>query len=202
MRIGLLGPAEGNVALLGAAAEFLLRTKEADQVLYLGADDGAELVTRKLSAALLGGDDADDSFLTQAVGAATSDEVRRVRELLAREESVRRFHALRKLPPAPARAVEIFDDKVVLFVHDKATLDAEDIANAALLVYGKSKVPALNRFGPRAFFTPGPLRSGVIALLEREPDGNIALSQFEPDTKVLRCRDLLLAHHARMVVLS
>lgn len=202
MRIGLLGPAEGNVALLGSAAEFLLRSKGADQVLYLGADDCAELVSRKLSAALLGGEDADDAFLDQAAAAAAHSDLRRIGEVLAREESVRRFQALRKLPPAPARAVEIFDDKVVLFVHDKATLDAEDIANAALLVYGKSKLPALNRFGPRAFFTPGPLRSGVIALLEREPDGNIALSQFEPDTKALRGRDLLLAHHARMVVLS
>jgi hypothetical protein len=202
MRIGLLGPAEGNIAQLGAAAEFLLRSKEADQVIYLGADDCAEHVSRRLSQALLGGEDADDAFLTQAVLSATAADPRRIDDLLSRDASVRRFAALRTLPAAPARAVELIDDKVVMFVHDKATLDPEDIANAALLVYGKSKLPALNRFGPRAFFTPGPLRNGVIALLEREADGNIVLSQFEPDSKATRSRELLLAHQARMVVLS
>jgi len=44
---------------------------------------------------------------------------------------------VRRLPPPPARAIEMIDDRVVLLVHDKAVLDEEDIANAHLIVYGK-----------------------------------------------------------------
>ena len=60
---------------------------------------------------------------------------------------------------------------MVLFVHDKSILDEEDIANASLIVYGKASESDLRRFGRRAFFTPGPLAGGRVAVLESSDDG-------------------------------
>ena len=81
-------------------------------------------------------------------------------------------------------------------------LDEEDIANAFLVVYGRSKACALNRFGPRTFFTPGPLKAGRIAVLEPEADGALAIAQFNPHTGEPAGRDTLLSRQARLVVQS
>ena len=62
-------------------------------------------------------------------------------------------------------------DRMVLFVHDKAILDEEDIANAHLIVYGRASESDLRRFGRRAFFTPGPLKGGRVGVLEATDDG-------------------------------
>ena len=99
-------------------------------------------------------------------------------------------------------AVEVCDEKVVLFVHDKAHLDEEDIANAFLVVYGRSKALALNRFGPRSFFTPGPLSGKRVAVLEREPDGTLALAMFNPETGEPAGHETLVTRRSRVVVQS
>ena len=55
MRIGLLGPADGNLTLLREAAEFLLRDYGVDQAVYLGPDDGAvELVVEQWAQQVMG----------------------------------------------------------------------------------------------------------------------------------------------------
>ena len=74
----------------------------------------------------------------------------------------------------------MIDDRIVLVVHDKSVLDEEDIANASLVVYGQSKEILLKRFGPRYFFTPGPLRAQKVGVIEREDDGRLAVAAFAP----------------------
>jgi hypothetical protein len=202
MRIGLIGPAEGNDALLREAAEFLLRDCGVDQAVYLGLDDVVRTVVDAWADQIMGHTANEKAFLDEALALALKADAASLQALLNRDQEVRRLGALRCLPPAPARAVEVFDDKVVLFVHDKSLLDEEDIANAFLVVYGRSKACALNRFGPRTFFTPGPLKAGRIAVLEPEPDGTLALAQFNPGTGEPVGRDTLLTRHAKLVVQS
>jgi hypothetical protein len=203
MRIGLLGPAQGNAELLREAAEFLLGDCGVDQAVYLGADDTAKGVVERWAAEVMGGEASEDAFLREAAKLAATGDPRQIDNLLRRDHEVQRLSSLRCLPPSPARAVEVYDDKVVLFVHDKGQLDEEDIANAFLVVYGRSKGSAFNRFGPRAFFTPGPLQAGGrVAVLEREDDGNLVIAMFDPQTGEPAGRETLVTKRTRLVVLS
>jgi hypothetical protein len=182
MRIGLLGPAErapdgGSSQAFREAVLFLLGDAEADQVVYLGS---GELAERELDAWAreMGGEDPEASFLRTAAEIAPTGTPEAIEALLARDALVARLAAVRRLPPPPARALEMIDDRVVLFVHDKAILDEEDIANAHLIVYGKSNESEFRRFGRRAFFTPGPLAKGRVGVLEAGDEG-VTLALFD-----------------------
>lgn len=200
MRIGLVGPADGNTELLREAAEFLLGDCGVDEAIYLGADNSVRQVVEAWSVEIMGGPATEEAFLREAVLLSTVGDARELQALLRRDSDVQRLAALRCLPPPPARAVEVFDDKVVLFVHDKAMLDEEDIANAFLVVYGRGKQLAINRFGPRAFFTPGPLKAGRIAVIESEAEGTLAIAQFNPATGEPTGQERLLTRGSRLVV--
>jgi hypothetical protein len=202
MRIGLLGPAEGDSALVRKAAEFALDKLGTEQVVYLGTDDAARDAARAWAGELLSFAPGEASFLDRAFELARSGSPAQIDDLLARDRAVQRLSALRSLPAAPARATEMFEDKVVLFVHDKAQLDAEDIANAYLVVYGRSKSVALNHFGPRTFFSPGPLRAGQLACLERYGDSGVAVVQVDLNSGQVLGRTPLSAGRSKMVVLS
>ncbi|HEX6244719.1 MAG TPA: hypothetical protein VFZ61_27560 [Polyangiales bacterium] len=202
MRIGLLGPAEGDSALVRKAAEFALDKLAAEQVVYLGADDAARDAARNWAGELSHGAPGEDAFLERAFKLSLGGSASELEELLRRDCAARRLSALRSLPPAPTRAVEMFEDKIVLFVHDKAQLDAEDIANAYLVVYGRSKSVALNHFGPRTFFAPGPLRTGQLAYLERHGDSGVAVVQVDLNSGDVVGRTALSAGRSKMVVLS
>jgi hypothetical protein len=169
MRIGLLGPTDDEDAFREAVT-FLLTDAEADRVIFLGE---GEMAQRAIDgwAQELAGDDPEESFLERAAALAIGGRPDELEALLARDAEVARLGAIRKLPPPPARAVEMLDDRLVLFVHDKSVLDEEDIANANIIVYGKASESDLRRFGRRVFFTPGPLRGGRVGLLEAADDG-------------------------------
>lgn len=179
MRIGLLGPARGNEAALSDAVEFLLGDVGVDQGIYLGDDDAIERVIASLARESFGGEPTTDAFLERAVQLASEGTAEQIDALLEAEASLRRLSAIRRLPPPPARAVEMVGDRIFLAVHDKSILDEEDIANAALIVYGNAKEAELRRFGPRYFLTPGPVGAGRVALLEVESDGGISIALFE-----------------------
>jgi hypothetical protein len=200
MRIGLVGPAEEDPALLREAGEFLLGDCGVEQAFYLGLPATLDKVLAHWRAEVSRGVSDEEAFLTQALELALGSESSAIRALLARDQERQRLSALRAVPAPPARAVELFDDKVVLFVHDKAQLDQEDIVNAFLIVYGRSKQGAMHRFGPRTFFTPGPLKQGRVAVLERDPEGHLVIASFDPRTGEPRGRELLPVRRSRMVV--
>lgn len=168
MRIGFLGPCDDE-ALLREATSFLLGTADVDQVVYLGDAAFLERATDRWRLEL--GVATDEAFLVRALDAALSTSAEDIEQLLARDVLTARLAHVRKLPPPPARAVELVDDRVVLIVHDKAVLDEDDIANASLVVYGQSTEANLRRFGKRAFFTPGPLSARRVGVLETSDDG-------------------------------
>ncbi len=168
MRIGLLGPGEDE-ALFREAATFLLGDAGAEQVVYLG--DGAFLEDATSRWARELGVATEDAFLTHALDVAMSGGAEDVDRLLARDALTSRLAHIRKLPPPPARAIELIDERVVVFVHDKAVLDEEDIANAAVVVYGRSTEAGVRRFGKRLFVTPGPLEGRRVGMIEDEDAG-------------------------------
>ncbi len=188
------------MVLLREAAEFLLGDCEVDEAVYLGGDDCVKQVVDAWSAEIMGGPATEEAFLREAARVAAEGDADAITALLSRDLAVKRLRALRCLPPPPVRAVEVFDDKVMLFVHDKALLDEEDIANAFLVVYGRGKQLALNRFGPRTFFTPGPLRASRVALIERETDGSLAIAQYNPHTGEPTGREVLFTRGSQLVV--
>jgi hypothetical protein len=200
MRIGLVGPAEEDPSLLRVAGEFLLGDCGVEQAIYLGLPPTLDGVLDDWGRQVMLGSASEARFLEQAVELALGHDSKALDALLERDRERQRLAALRCVPASPARAVELFDDKVVLLVHDKAMLDQEDIANAFLIVYGRSKGAALHRFGPRTFFTPGPLRLGRVAILEREPEGYLAIAQFDPRTGEPYGREAVHVRRSRMVV--
>lgn len=168
MRIGLLGPTDDDETLREAAS-FLLGDADADQVVFLG--DGAFLEEALARWGADVGLEGGSSFLDRALVAATTGDARAIEQFLAEDAGARRIVDIRRLPDPPARAIELLDDRILIFVHDKAVLDEEDIANANLIVYGASREAQLHRFGRRAFFTPGPLSAGRVGLVESGDEG-------------------------------
>ena len=57
MRIGFIGPAEGDVDALREALDFLLGDAGADSVIYMGEDDTADLLAEEAQRAATGGSD-------------------------------------------------------------------------------------------------------------------------------------------------
>jgi hypothetical protein len=183
VRIGFLGPCDDE-ALLREATTFLLGTLEVDQAVYLGDAAFLERVTTRWASEL--GVGTSDAFLARARDAALSGTAEAIEQLLREDALTARVMQVRKLPPAPARAVELVDDRVVLIVHDKAVLDEEDIANASLIVYGQAKEANVRRFGKRSFFTPGPLAERRVGVVEATDDGVFAIVHGLDGTTLLR----------------
>ncbi len=167
-KLGILGPTDDDETLREAAS-FLLGDAEADQVVFLGSGAFLEEALERWAADV--GLDGGSTFLDRALDAARSGDARTIEQFLAEDAGARRIVDVRRLPDPPARAIELLDDRIVLFVHDKAVLDEEDIANANVIVYGVSKESQLNKFGKRAFFTPGPLSAGRVGILESSDEG-------------------------------
>ena len=168
MRIGLLGPTDDEETLREATS-FLLGDADADQVVFLGESSFLEVaITRWASDLGLG---RGTSFVDRALVACLSENPRTLDEFLTADHYARRLLDVRRLPDAPARAIEFMDDRVVLFVRDKSILDEEDIANANLIVYATGAESQLHKFGRRAFFTPGPLGAGRVGVIESSDEG-------------------------------
>jgi len=195
VRIGLLGPGQDE-AVFREAARYLLDEADADQVVYLGDASFLEAATthwaRELDVT------TEDAFLRRALDVAMSGAADDVDDLLGRDALTARIAQIRKLPPPPARAIELIDDRVVVFVYDKAVLDEEDIANAALVVYGRSSEAGVRRFGKRLFLTPGPLEGRRVALVEGEAEGAF-VSLVDLSGKAL-VREALMAGSTKLTV--
>ncbi len=199
MRLGLLGPAEGELGALRESVEFLVGDAAVDQAIYLGADDAVERVLAAWAEELFGGAASESAFLDRVAELAPRGSAPVLERLLTADAAVQRLGAVRRLPPPPARAVEMLGDRIVLLVHDKAHLDEDDIANANLVVYGKSPASDLKRFGHRYFFTPGPMRAGRIGVVDLEDDGRIAVSLYDPSGAPL-FREVLERRTGKVVV--
>jgi len=172
MRLGLLGPAGGDVGALGRAAEFLLNGARVHRVIYLGNDGALDRAVAAWARKLVGDDPSDDAAWRRAAEIAASGTPGRIDRFVQTERARLRLKALEALPEQIARTIEMVGDRVAVLIHDKALLDEEDILAANLLFFGKSEGPLIRRIGARWFVTPGPIGSpgGGIAVLDDEGD--------------------------------
>lgn len=195
--MGLIGPAAGATPTLHHALGMLLGEFDVDQVVYLGVDGAID----ELAAGWvmeLGGIGPGD-FEKRALELAAKGSAEELRALLRADAELRRLEAVRLIPPSPAVAVEMLDDRFALFVHDKACLDEDDIANAQIIVYGASRQMLFRRFGPRAFFTPGALAEGSVGIVETDVDGRLTVTAHALDGRTL-LRESLAGRSSKMSV--
>jgi hypothetical protein len=176
MRLGFIGPCRGDVAALRPLAELLLFELDVTRAVYLGADDALDRAIKGWPERLQALSD-ESAFLAEAALLAPEAPPDILDALVERDRKLHRLADLAALPPPPARAVEMFDDRVVLMVHDKSVLDEDDVANATAIVWGNSAEPQLRPIGPRVFLSPGWVMSSAgphVALVEHTEDGILA----------------------------
>jgi hypothetical protein len=157
VRLGLLGPANGDLAALARAAEFLLNGAKVTRAIYLGADEALEDTVELWAESLVGPDPSDAGVWSRAFDVAVGGNAEQIDAFLRGERARLRLKSLERLPPEELRTVEMFGDLVAVLIHDKALLDEEDILSATLLLYGRSDSALVKKIGPRWFLTPGPV---------------------------------------------
>jgi hypothetical protein len=196
MRMGLIGPATTGAPELTRALTLFSADDDVRRIVYLGTDAAVDGLAPHGRPGL-----EQDDFLARAAVLACNGSADEIGALLAQERSAGHIQLLRKLPEPPARAIEMMDNWIVLAVHDKAVLDEDDIANAHIIVYGRSEEPGIKRFGPRCFFTPGPLAGGKVGCLELMPQGHIEVRLLDLGGAVI-FREAIRGVGAKLVVSS
>ncbi len=173
MRLGVLGPANGDLSGLARAAQRLLDQFRAERVIYLGLDDDLDRVVGAWASDLVGANPSDRVLFERAAHACVQSTPEQIDAFVASERARRRLRVFASLPPPPGRTIELLDGRVAVLLFDKAHLDEDDIAGASMLVFGKSDAPLIKRVGARTFIAPGRIGSeaGGSALLDDEGEG-------------------------------
>ena len=180
MRLGLLGPASGDVGALGRAAEFLLNGARVHRAIYLGNDGALDRAVAAWARKLVGDDPTDDGAWRRAADLALTASPATIDRFVATERARHRLKSLEALPELQSRTIEMVGDRVAVLIYDKALLDEEDILAANILAFGRSEAPLVRKIGPRWFVTPGPIGSqeGGVAVLDDEKE-EVVLTIFD-----------------------
>jgi hypothetical protein len=197
MRLGLLGPAGGDVGALGRAAEFLLNGARVHRAIYLGNDGALDRAVAAWARKLVGDDPSDDGAWRRAAAIALSGTPAEIDRFVAMERARLRLKALEALPEQVSRTIEMVGDRVAVLIHDKAQLDEEDILAANILAFGNSAAAVIQKVGPRWFVAPGPIGmpGGGLAVLDDEQD-EVIVSIFEATGKLTQ-REVLMTARAK-----
>jgi hypothetical protein len=203
MRFAVLGPANGDLAVLEKGASLLLFEHQAEQVVYLGADDALDRLVLDWAGRLVGDNPSDEGIWDRAVTRCLAGSHEEIDRFLAAERRRERLKALKCLPVATSRTIELLEGRLAVLLYDKALLDEEDILPASLLIFGKSREPLVRQVGSRTFVSPGELgpRSGV-ALFSDDETGEISVSMYEPGGELLEKHPLVAPRTGRFTVLD
>lgn len=172
MRLGLLGPATGDLGALAQAAEFLLNGARVHRAIYLGNDGALDRAVAAWAKKLVGKDPTDDGAWRRAAAIARAGTAEELDRFVTVERARLRLQALESLSEQGLRTMEMLGDRVAILIHDKALLDEEDILPASFLFFGKSDGPLVKKIGARWFVGPGPIGSpgGGIAVVDDEQE--------------------------------
>lgn len=185
-RIALVGAAGDAAAQLSKTLDELLADDNLRHVVYLGADNALdEAMAMRVQATL-----TQDTFLDRGVELACADDPAGIDALLEERRATQQLATVRRLPEAPALAVDMLEKWILVMVHDKAVLEEDDIANAHVIIYGNAKKPYFKRFGPRCFFTPGPLSGGHIGRLELANNGDLTIQLLDSSGEAVQTETL------------
>jgi hypothetical protein len=201
VRLGLLGPANGDLAALARAAEFLLNGARVTRAIYLGADEGLEETVALWAESLVGPDPSDEGVWARALAVAATGTADQIDAFLRGERARLRLKSLERLPSEELRTVEMFGDRVAILIHDKALLDEEDIYSATVLVYGRSDGPLMKKIGQRWFLTPGPVADPGCGVIVLDDSGDeLVATLFDADGREARAETLAAARVAKVSV--
>ena len=203
MRFAVLGPANGDLAALEKGASLLLFEHQAEQVIYLGGDDALDRLVLDWARRLVGADPSEEGIWNRASARCVSASHEEIDGFIAAERRRERLKALKCLPVATSRTIELLEGRVAVLLYDKALLDEEDILPASLLIFGKSREPLVRQVGSRTFVSPGELgaKSGV-ALFTADEMGEISVSMYEPGGTRLDTYPLVAQRTGRFTVLD
>src|SRR5258708_18542599 len=98
MRLGLLGPAEGNLEALARAAELLLNVVKVHRAIYRGDDGALDEVVSLWASSIVGDDPSDDAIWDRARQVALGGTPQRIDEFVVAERARLRLRALEELP--------------------------------------------------------------------------------------------------------
>ena len=173
VRLGILGPANDDMLGLARAAQILLDEVHAEKVIYLGDDGALERVVVSWAREIVGANPSGEAVFKRAAERCAKATPHEIDHFVEHERARLRLEVFVSLPSEHSRSIEILDGRVVIFVHDKAMLDEEDIVAAQLIVFGKAREPLIRRVGARLFLTPGPIGcpTGGAALLDDGQEG-------------------------------
>ncbi|MDH3624521.1 MAG: hypothetical protein OES69_13740 [Myxococcales bacterium] len=166
MRFGFVGPAESSSPLLEQAVGQLVTGLEVDTIVYLGAD---EAIHDFITAQRRG--QSELTFEQRVAEVAATGAPAEITEVVRSLRGAMYLERLRVLPQPPANAIEMLDDRIILLVREKSSIGEEDVVNSNVVVYGDAKELAFKRYGPRCFFSPGPLEGGYLGILDDEAEG-------------------------------
>jgi hypothetical protein len=201
VRLGLLGPAGGELEELARSAEFLLNGARVTRAIYLGADDALEDTVALWAESLVGPDPSDEGVWARAFEVALQGTPDQIDAFLRRERARLRLKSLERLPQDDLRSVELLGDRVAVLVHDKALLDEEDILSAALLIFGKSEGPLIKKIGQRWFLTPGPVGcEGGGAIVLEDSDDEVVATVYDAAGRASRSEVLTTTRTAKLSV--
>jgi len=175
MRLGFIGPAKTDAVALEQAAKLLICDFEVDTLIYLGEDDALrEFVAAHES------EDEDGPIEQRVAEIAATGSPEEIQDVLRKLRGARYLGKLRVAPPPPTRAMEMLDDRIVLIVRNKSTIGEEDVINSNVVVYGDANELMFKRFGPRCFFSPGPLDTGHVGVLDDKSEtGGVVLKAVD-----------------------
>ena len=179
MRLGILGPAQGDLPALARGAQYLLDEARVERVVYLAADDALDRVVASWAHEIVGDTSpgaAGDGLLARAAARCVAADPAAIDDFVELERARLRLQVMSSLP-SNRRSIEILDGRVVLFVWDKSTLDEDDIAAASILCFGKSNEALMKKVGTRTFVAPGPVggKDGGCAVLD-DGDGGVRIT--------------------------
>lgn len=193
MRLGLLGPAGGDVKALEQGARFLLEREQADRIIYLGIDGALDRLVLDWARTLVGDEDpSDDALFRRAVDRCLHAPPETIDAFIEAERERERLKTLECLPRASARVIEMLHGRVAILLYDKSKLDAEDLRAATLLVYGRSAEPVIRLDEGKIYVSPGPLspRSGVALLDSHRESGELRIRIFDILGEIVRAETL------------
>jgi hypothetical protein len=202
MRLGLLGPAEGDTDGLSRAAQVLLDGLKVDRAVYLGNDTALDDVVAAWAARLVDGDPSDDAVWSRAARLALTGSPAEIDAFVKKERDRQRLRALERFAPtADARSIEMLSDRVAVLVYDKAALDEEDIFAASIILFGKSPEPLVKKVGNRWFLTPGTVGSpgGGIAVIDDGGEELVA-SIYALDGRCTQTETLVVPRATKMKI--
>jgi hypothetical protein len=173
VRLGVLGPAAGDLPALARAAQQLLDEARVERVLYVGSDDALDRVVAGWARLIVGESAPEHALFDRAARRCAAASPEEIAKFVDGERARARLRVFASLPPAPKRTIELLDGRVVCLLFDKALLDEEDILGASVIVFGKSSTPLLRRVGSRVFVAPGTIgtEGGGVAVLDDEGGG-------------------------------